>query len=250
MSVKIVEDVQTLERQVRLFIEKHARVFGIDPHLVRALITQESRFVADAESPTGAFGYGQFTGIGARQVGNIAAMADCPSPEGLDGFRKRDAESPDLGIKAICATLWWLFNKKYKNVSNKKVQLEAVLTFYNSGGKAAYLVVKHEGHDKALTAIKELPTKYQSQSLKYAPEVAQWYVAWHGLLNIPKRPHEDPVDPFDSHIGLDACYLALIESLRALDKKDDAIDVMVDSREGFTEVTLIFPGEYRTDVCC
>lgn len=248
MSASISEDVQERELKIRNHIERHASMFGLDPNLVRALITQESRFIAEAVSPTGAYGFGQFTGIGARQVKNIADMKDCPDSEGLHTFTKGEASNPDLGIKAVCATLWWLYNKKYSSVSDKKVQLEAVLTFYNSGGKAAYLVVLHKGHDKAIQSIKELPGKYQSQAARYAPEVAQWYIAWHDLLEMKVKVNDKyiTIDPFQKSkdSGMDIRFQALLETLRVLGDQDDEVDVMISSREGFTEVTLIIPGEY------
>lgn len=255
MSVRIARDVQEREQAVRPYIEKHADKFNLDPNLIRALITQESRFKAEAVSPTGAYGLGQFTGIGARQVQNIADMSDCPDAEGLEFFEKRDASDPDIGIKAICATLWWLFNKKYPSskVPDKKVQLEAVLTFYNSGGRPAALVIRHGGHDKAIPHINALPANQRSQSVKYAPEVALWYVAWHEFLK-PKTPPVKPElevgDPFDrpNRNRLDHRYRALMEALRLLDQEDDDVDVMINVREGLTEVTLIFPGEYSPNV--
>ena len=252
MTVKIARDCQERELEVRNFVEEHANTFDIDPNLVRALITQESRFKAEAVSPTGAYGLGQFTGIGARQVQNIADMSDCPDPLELDTFTKQDASHPDVGIKAICATLWWLFNKKYGRVEDKKVQLEACLTFYNSGGRPAALVVKYGGHDKALPHIQAMPSRYKSQSEKYAPEVALWYIAWHELLKPQTTPiqTELPVsrDPFvrEEHTSLDVRYRALIESLRLLGAEDDDVDVMIDVRDGTTEITLIFPGEFLT----
>ncbi len=254
MSVKIARDCREREEEVREFVEEHADTFDLDPNLVRALITQESRFKAEAVSPTGAYGLGQFTGIGARQVQNIADMSDCPDSMELENFTKQEASDPDVGIKAICATLWWLFNKKYGKVTDKKVQLEAVLTFYNSGGRPAALVVKHGGHAEALPFIKEMPSRYKSQSEKYAPEVAMWYIAWHELLKPQTTPikTELPVsDPFErkeGHKSLDVRYRALVESLRLLGAGDDDVDVMIDVRDGITEVTLIVPGEFSTHV--
>ncbi|KKM95390.1 hypothetical protein LCGC14_1188760 [marine sediment metagenome] len=252
MVVKIARDCQEREREIREFIEEHSNTFDIDPNLVRALITQESRFKAEAVSPTGAYGLGQFTGIGARQVQNIAAMSDCPDSLELDTFVKQDASQPDVGIKAICATLWWLFNKKYDRVEDKKVQLEAVLTFYNSGGRPAALVVKYGGHDKALPFIKKMPSRYKSQSERYAPEVALWYIAWHELLKPQTTPIQTELsrDPFirEDHTSLDVRYQALIESLRLLGVEDDNVDVMISIREGATEVTLIVPGEFLSHV--
>lgn len=252
MAVKLSEGVKEREIEIRAFIEPHAETFGLDPNLVRALITQESRFEAEAVSPTGAYGLGQFTGIGARQVQNIANMRDCPDPEGLHGFTKSDADDPDLGVKGICATLWWLFNKKYHGVVNKKVQLEAVLTFYNSGGKAAALVVKHGGHDRALPHIKQLPVRYRSQADKYAPEVALWYVAWHEYLKPVTVPAPvEPSNPFEGATPgqrIDTRYRTLVECLRLLGEEDGRVDVMINSRDGLTEVTLILPGEFNFHV--
>jgi hypothetical protein len=255
MSVRISNAVREREKGVRVYIEEHSRTFSLDPNLIRALITQESRFIAEATSPTGAYGYGQFTGIGSRQVKNIAAMPDCPDPTDLESFTKNMASNPDVGIKAVCATLWWLFNKKYRQVEDKKVQLEAVLTFYNAGGKPAHLVVKHGGHAQAIPHIRALDPKYHSQSLKYAPEVAQWYVAWHELLRPETVVKEEPErisvaddNPFDGKRKLDAGYQVLVTSLELLGKKDSNVDVMLDVREGLTEVTLVFPGEFLQDV--
>jgi len=243
--VRISETSLKLEKAVSNFIEEYADLFSLDPNLGRALITQESRFVSEATSPTGAFGYGQFTGIGARQVQNIANMTELAAD--LADFTKRDADDPDKGIKAICATLWWLFNKKYPAVDDKKVQLEAVLTFYNSGGRPAALVVKHGGHDKAIAHIKALPRKWQSQAVRYAPEVAQWYIAWHELKKVKK---EEPIklsdnrNPFDDQDQeLQVKYRPLIEALVLLAREDEAVDVLINSRDNLTEVTLIFPGE-------
>ena len=243
--VRISETSLKLEKAVSNYIEEYADLFSLDPNLVRALITQESRFVAEATSPTGAFGYGQFTGIGARQVKNIANMTDLAAD--LADFTKRDADDPDRGIKAICATLWWLFNKKYYAVTDKKVQLEAVLTFYNSGGRPAALVVKHGGHDKAVPHIKALPRNRQSQAIKYAPEVAQWYIAWHELKKAKKEETikvSDNSNPFDDQDQvLKVKYRALVEALILFAREDEAVDVLVDSRDSLTEITIIFPGE-------
>jgi len=235
----ISKEVQEREHEVSGYIEGYADVFDLDPNLVRALITQESRFVAEATSPTGAYGYGQFTGIGAKQVQNIANMM--PEAVDLGYFTKRDADDPDKGIKAIYATLWWLFNKKYPNIEDKKVQLEAVLTFYNGGGRPAALVIKHRGHDKALSHLKELPSNIRSQSLEYAPSVAEWYVAWHEF----KKEEEASLNPFDDlPQAMNPTHLALVQAFKAVADTDPSVDIIIDSRNGLTEVTLIFPGEF------
>ncbi len=244
---KITGDLIEREKEIREHIETYADLFDLDPNLIRGLITQESRFVSEAVSPTGAYGFGQFTNIGARQVQNISRMTEKAAD--LSTFIKKDADDPDRGIKAICATLWWLFNRKYARVSDKKVQLEAVLTFYNSGGRPAALVVKHGGHAEAVSAIKELPKNFQSQSVKYAPEVAVWFVAWHEhFVKLAETTTPKPIikrqdNPFDDSHTINIRYKALVEALLLLADEDAAVDVIVNSRDGLTELTLIFPGE-------
>jgi len=244
----ITEELLGREKEVREYIEKYANLFGLDPNLVRGLITQESRFLAEATSPTGAYGYGQFTYIGSQQVQEVAGMN--PDASDLSKFTKWDADNPDQGIKAICAFLWWLFNKKYPNVEDKKVQLEAALTFYNAGGRPAALVVGYGGHNKALPYLKKLPSNVRGDSLKYAPEVAIWFIEWYEHMR--KEAAEataveitETVNPFDAAVSkMDPKYRALVEALLLLDKVDDTVNSMVSVRDGLTEVSLIFPGEY------
>jgi hypothetical protein len=233
------------EKELRQYIERHSETFGLDPNLIRAVITQESRFVAKATSPTGAYGYGQFTTIGAKQVQNIAAMH--PDAADLKDFTKRDADKPDIGVKAVCATFWWLMSKKYSSVADKKVQLEAAVTFYNSGGRPAALVIKHGGHAAAKEAISQLPKRYQSQSMHYAPEVAIWFIAWYDhFKNSPAAPLREVPDsnPFDEEEPiLSPSHQALIEALTIMASNEESTDCIVNSRDGLTELTLIFPGE-------
>jgi hypothetical protein len=241
-------DVIEREKPLSGTIEKYAKLFEIDPNVVRGLITQESAFLAEATSPTGAFGYGQFTGIGARQVyQNISQMTERAAD--LVDFRKSRASEVDMGIKAICATLWWLYHVKYKAVADPVVKLEAVLTFYNSGGKPAALVVRHGGHAKALPFIQQLPRNVKSQSEKYAPHVAAWYLKWH------ERYKEEATSPAPVPVttrpvggnstGLDVRYAALVEALKLVGSEDEMVDVLIDSRDDLTEITLILPGEYK-----
>jgi len=247
---KITAELEEREKEIRPFIERYADLFDLDPNLIRGLITQESRFIAEAVSPTGAYGFGQFTGIGARQVQNISAMTDKAAD--LADFTKQDADDPDRGIKAICATLWWLFNKKYARVSDRKIQLEAVLTFYNSGGRPAAIVIKHGGHAEAVPHLKELPSNIRSQSVKYAPETAFWFVAWHEhmvkttAVVTPAPAVKRADNPFDDATRtLDVRYKALVQALLLLADGDENVDSVVNSRDGLTELTLIFPGEFE-----
>ena len=248
---KITADLLQREKSVREFIEKYAALFDLDPNLVRGLITHESRFVSEAISPTGAFGYGQFTHIAVKQVQNISAMTDKAAD--LWNFTKKEASDEDRGVKAICATLWWLFNKKYPQIQDRKIQLEAVLTFYNGGGRPAALVIQRGGHTEALSALKALPGNIRSQSPVYAPAVAEWFIAWHEQIlqenaekkeEVPSAKIPTTTNPFDEKsLKLDVRYRALIESLRLVDAKDTSIDMIINERDGLTEVTLIFPGE-------
>jgi len=249
-KARIRDEYVDREAEVHEYIEKYSELFGLDPNLIRAVITQESRFIAEATSPTGAYGYGQFTTIGAKQVQNIAAMTDKAAD--LADFTKYQADEPDHGVKAMCATFWWLMYKKYRSVTDKKVQLEAALTFYNSGGRPAALVVKYGGHAEAVEHIKALPTRYQSQSVKYAPECAMWFIAWYDYYAVlapePEKIPEPVVEknPFDeSGRSLDVRYRALIEALLLLAKEDEEVDSIVNSRDGLTELTLLFPGELK-----
>ena len=257
MSVKISNDVQKREAEVSHFIEEYAELASIDPDLVRALITQESRFISNAVSPTNAYGFGQFTNIGARQVVEVAKIHNQALFGDLDDFQKKEASDPDRGIKAVCAFLWWLYHVKYKNVKDKQVKLEASLTFYNAGGRPAALVVKHGGFSKAVPYIKQLPARYRSQGDRYAGEVSLWYIAWHELMRARRAaeeareeaetiaPGRNPFDArVDGHLGLDNRYRALVESLKLLGDGDSQVDVLVNSRDDLTEVTLILPGDY------
>ena len=247
---KITAELEEREKELRPFIEQYADLFDLDPNLVRGLITQESRFVAEATSPTGCYGYGQFSHIGARQVQNISAMTEKAGD--LADFTKQEADDPDRGIKAICATLWWLFNKKYARVGDKKIQLEAVLTFYNAGGRPAAVVIKHGGHAEAVSYLKDIPKNIRSQSVKYAPEVAVWFIAWHEhMVKTTAAAAPAPVvkradNPFDDATRtLDVRYKALVQALLLLANEDEDVDSVVNSRDGLTELTLIFPGEFE-----
>ena len=232
-------DVIAREKEVRPHLEKWCRIFGINPNVVRGLITQESLFDSDARSPTGAFGYGQFTRIAARQVNNISKMPGCPDKAGLGSFVKTQASEPDIGIKAICATLWWLMNVKYKSVSDKPLQLEATLTFYNAGGIPAHLVIKHGGHKAALEAINALPANRRSQADHYSPRVSAWIIKWSEFMKT-EDAMPTPVEDIPEKMGLG--HKIFMDMVLAVANNDDSIEVQVEESEGFTEVSLIFPG--------
>jgi hypothetical protein len=242
MSKTLTKEILQRELAVRDNIEEYSELFDVDPNLVRAVITQESKFVGDAKSPTGAFGYGQMTRIGADQVRLIADMN--PFAKDLKDFTKEQASDPERGIKAVCATLWWLFYVKYKGVPDRKVQIEAALTFYNSGGRPAALVVKKGGHTNALSEIKALPINQRSQAAVYAPEALDWFVSWHEELK--EKPAPAPVadsHPF-SEVGGEGIYGALVQSLLLLAKLDPTVKVVRQHGNGTTELRITLHGKY------
>ncbi len=239
-------DVVEREKEVRPYLEKWCRIFGINPNVVRGLITQESLFDSDARSPTGAFGYGQFTRIAAKQVNNIANMPGCPDAGGLNAFEKTQASDPNIGIKAICATLWWLMNVKYKSVAdNKTLQLEACLTFYNAGGIPAYLVIKHGGHAAALEAIKALPASKRSQADHYSPRVSAWIIKWSELMKT-SAPTPTPIEEVSETVSLG--HKIFMDLILAVAKNDDSIEVEIEEGGGFTELSLVFPGSLEDEL--
>jgi len=84
--------------------------------------------------------------------------------------------------------------------------------------------------------------------------VIVWFVAWHEYT--VQRDGETPTvlveprhtaNPFDEDdvLGMDVKYRALIEALLLLDKVDPEVNSTVSTRDELTEVTLIFPGEYK-----
>jgi len=255
---ELTSDLLSREKPVREYIEEYSELFDVDPNLVRGLITQECLFKGDAVSPTGAYGFGQFTSIGAAQVRNIAEMTSFAAD--LKNFQKEEASDPDRGIKAICATLWWLFYRKYKGVEDKKVQVETVLTFYNSGGRPAALVIKHGGHSNALKAINVLPANQRSQADHYAPGVLAWFVKWHDHFadNPPIKEEKDVVgvdpraegNPFVTlnkegvFVSFGEKHKALVEALLLLGQSDQDVLVSKNSAGNMTEIRLIFKGKY------
>ena len=252
MAATITDDLKEKEKALRPQIEKYSDLFQVDPNLVRAIITQESDFDPTARSKTGAYGFGQFTAVAAKQIQNIAAIN--PDAADLKTFSKSEADEVDLGIKAVCAMLWWLYYKKFPNVADKKTKLEACLTFYNAGGKASAMVVQAGGFSKALPAIKALDPMYRAQADTYAPAVIEWFIAWHDFIAAEKKTTPPPVpapaaapvaNPFENQVKADSSkYKALIESLKLLPGQDPGLNISISVREGMTEVTVIFPGEY------
>jgi soluble lytic murein transglycosylase len=98
------------------YVRVHAREHGLDPALMAAVIYQESKFRADAESSSGAIGLMQLTpstahGIAIRTGGNA--------------FRTSDLYNPEINIRYGA---WYLHNLFAKYHSER-----LVLAAYNAG---------------------------------------------------------------------------------------------------------------------
>ena len=97
-------------------IEKQARVYGLDPLFVAAVIRQESGFRPTARSAVGAMGLMQLM----PKTGRWAAKT-----VGLKGFQDAQLEDPATNIRLGCWYLDYLF-RKFKDPAK-------VLAAYNGG---------------------------------------------------------------------------------------------------------------------
>lgn len=84
-------DLEQSERLARL-IEGTATMYGVDPYLVAALVSQESAFYEDAVSPVGAMGLGQLMPETAADLGVDPRDAE----QNLDGCVRYLAMNLDL----------------------------------------------------------------------------------------------------------------------------------------------------------
>lgn len=153
-------------------------------HVFIALLDQESGFGPHKESKTGAAGVAQFTGSGREQVRKLMGEAfwanryrgEPSLANRLTNFAKPDAFDPAIAIEAAALFFAYLLRKRRGNI-------EAALTDYNAGNRAANLVVSAGSHEAAVPMLLRLPPKHRSQSPIYAPEVltrAQFF-ATHAL---------------------------------------------------------------------
>jgi soluble lytic murein transglycosylase len=97
-------------------VRGHARNYGIDPALLAAVIYQESKFDAEATSPSGAVGLMQLTpgtaeGIAIRTGGSA--------------FRVSDLRNPEINVRYGC---WYL-----RHLYRKYGEWRLVLAAYNAG---------------------------------------------------------------------------------------------------------------------
>jgi soluble lytic murein transglycosylase len=98
------------------YVRVHAREHGLDPALLAAVIYQESKFQADAQSSSGAIGLMQLTPQTAR---GIAIRT------GGGAFRTSDLYNPEINIRYGA---WYLGNLYRKYHSDR-----LVLAAYNAG---------------------------------------------------------------------------------------------------------------------
>jgi soluble lytic murein transglycosylase len=97
-------------------VRGHARNYGIDPALLAAVIYQESKFDAEATSPSGAVGLMQLTPETAK---GIAIRT------GGSAFRVSDLRNPEINVRYGC---WYL-----RHLYRKYGEWRLVLAAYNAG---------------------------------------------------------------------------------------------------------------------
>jgi soluble lytic murein transglycosylase len=99
------------------YVRVHARENGLDPALLAAVIYQESKFNADAQSSAGAIGLMQLT---PRTAHGIAVRT------GGSRFRTGDLLDPEINIRYGA---WYLGHLEQKYGGNERLALAA----YNAG---------------------------------------------------------------------------------------------------------------------
>jgi soluble lytic murein transglycosylase len=97
-------------------VRGHARNYGIDPALLAAVIYQESKFDAEATSPSGAVGLMQLAPGTAK---GIAIRT------GGSAFRVSDLRNPEINVRYGC---WYL-----RHLYRKYGEWRLVLAAYNAG---------------------------------------------------------------------------------------------------------------------
>lgn len=97
-------------------IERQAKVYGLDPLFVAAIVRQESGFRPTARSPVGARGLMQLMPATGRWASQKV---------GIKGFQEAQLEDPALNIRLGCWYLNYLF-QKFKDPAK-------VLAAYNGG---------------------------------------------------------------------------------------------------------------------
>lgn len=160
--------------RMRLAAARHPELNGLFAVYVGLINHESAGFQADAVSSTGAGGLGQFTSIGRREVERILKMAayrgrfsgEPRIAERLKEFLRAEQFEPDLALEAAALYLASL-------IATYNFNVEAALTAYNAGGKAARIVQQSGTHAAALTTLLLLPSNQRSQSPTYAPRVLE-----------------------------------------------------------------------------
>jgi len=174
------EGATSYAARVRVEVARHPELRGHEATLFGLLAHESAGFdpvVVDGRkrSPTGALGIAQFTGVGAGEVRRLmelrdwrARFDDAPQlQERLLNFQKdRDAITPAVAIPAAALFLaFWA--RQYRG------NLDAALTQYNAGTRAAQLVAARGSHAAALPELRALPANQRSQADVYVPWVVE-----------------------------------------------------------------------------
>ncbi len=152
-------------------IRAHARRYGLDPRLVKAVIAGESEFAKRATSPAGARGLMQVMPATARELG---VAAD-------------ELYSPAANIRAGTAYLAHLFERAWKRYHLKGVEylkapqwvLQRILAAYNAGPR---FLARRRLYRQTRHYIAKVLLFYRSEitALPDAPERTRWPV-WTGV---------------------------------------------------------------------
>ena len=122
-------------------IEKHARANGLSPHLLAALIRQESMFDPRAKSSAGALGLMQVMPKTGRSVaGRI----------GIKRFAPTQLTNPDINVR-IGAAHFRNLMREHEN------QLEHVIAAYNAGATPVARWRSRQNHDDAQLFSERIP---------------------------------------------------------------------------------------------
>jgi len=122
LGVYVVGERPELYERVRYplryeeFVTGHARNYDLEPHLLAAVIYQESKFEADAVSSSGAVGLMQLLPATAQGIADRT---------GGSGWHERDLLDPELNIRYGS---WYL-----RHLLDKYEDEELALAAYNAG---------------------------------------------------------------------------------------------------------------------
>lgn len=109
------------KEQYSIWVDQYAKDYGVDPYLLKALITCESAWNPDAESPAGAVGLCQLMKGTAIDMG---LKVDDDIDERFDSLKN---------LKAGAKYLAWIFNHKWIAEILERMRVQLTLAAYNAG---------------------------------------------------------------------------------------------------------------------